>query len=169
MIEILVYLNDTNMGDDNNARGVGNELAALYRSQNEVVEYKETHLLTIEEIEKALSKNGKIIITAAGNHTLKPLATIKEKFMDKVFIAWGAHQIHNDTLKIASQFDLVHFPRGICGFAAKQTLGNKLVEIAGVPHNLTQKTIDEAYDKFKDRIPSSSEKQLLVILSGDAP
>lgn len=41
MLEILVYLNNVNIGDDNSARGVGNELIALYSSYQEIAEYKE--------------------------------------------------------------------------------------------------------------------------------
>lgn len=129
---------------------------------------KEAFLLDIREnLLKEDSRNKGIILAAevASIDILRQL-----KLHKNIVIAHSSHQFTKDHAALKDVADIVALPKYVVTDEILKAIENPqttLIQTAGVAHNLSPKSIEEAFQNNKDSIPSASS-YLGIILGGDA-
>ena len=124
----------------------------------------------IADIQKNFSVNtpNKGIVVAAEVTSIDVLRQIKPQ--KNIVIAHSSHQFTQDHASLKDVADIVALPRYIVTSEVSKVIESPqttLIQTAGVPHNLSPKSIEEAYQNNKDSIPFAPQ-YLGIILGGDA-
>jgi mitochondrial fission protein ELM1 len=169
---LYVIYDESKAGDKNQVLGVANALKEHLPSNTLEIQFdvkkKNEFLTDVRSSLKPESKNKGIVI-AAGVETIDIIKELMPQ--DNLVISHSSHQYTKEHGLLRNVADIVALPRYVVTPDIQddiETQQTTLVQTTGVPHNLSINTINEAYQKNKDQIPSASQ-YMGVILGGDAP
>ncbi|MDF3033930.1 MAG: hypothetical protein K0R76_884 [Alphaproteobacteria bacterium] len=165
----LLY-DGTRAGEKNQVLGVANALDKLLPKSTV---RKEFDLKDREAFLSAIDKNlaesqNKGIIIAAEAGSIAVLTQLKPR--PNIVIVHSSHQYTKDHASLRNVADVVALPQYVITreiLEALQSPYTVLVQTAGVPHNLSPRDIQAAYEKDGRNLPSAPS-YLGVILGGDA-
>lgn len=171
--ETVLYLiyDDSRAGEKNQVLGVANSLKKNLPANTLQIEYdlkkKNDFLTDIRSKIRPNSKNRGIVIAAE----VESINVLKELGpQENLVISHSSHQYTKDHANLKNIADIVALPRYVVTPEILLTIESPttvLVQTVGVPHNLSQESIKEAYQKSKDNLPSA-QNYVGVILGGDA-
>jgi hypothetical protein len=160
------------VGEKNQVHGITQALKEYLPKDTVQKEFelkdKEAFLANIQEnLFKEDSKN-KGIILAAEVGGIDVLSQLKPQ--KNIVIAHSSHQFTKEHSNLKDAVDIVALPQYVVTgevLKAIESPDTTLIQTAGVPHNLSPKAIEEAFENNKGIIPVAP-KYLGVILGGDA-
>lgn len=176
-VRCFIVVNENNIGDLNQGLGLCGSL------KNKLPQFKATTFFTHQKSalfrainEQLLHSKKKVLLLGVGQASIEVLREASKHFQEKLFIVHLSHQLFESPanlsqVSLVGVADVVILPNHALTDAFLDRLkGSKthLIETVGVLHGLTQEELEGAYNKSKNEIPTS-DKYLVVILSGDAP
>jgi mitochondrial fission protein ELM1 len=188
-IQVVHYFTDPAFfGDERHAIGVKNALQNIFkpyanRYQEKkwfASQYDEFKIYIAQQLELRAYIFGKnSFILGIGTHGLNMFSKLVHDFpsiRNHFFLVWSGHQYISGLETLAGKVNIIALP-GHAITADIQALlqhsSTKIFPMIGVPHNLTQKTIAEAYEQWQRNSAVKSipvaKKYIRVILGGDAP
>lgn len=171
--DTLLYLiyDSSRAGEKNQVLGVANALKRDLPTNTLQLEFdlkKKDEFLTDVRSNIKHGSNKKGIVIAAEVESINILRELGAQ--NNLVISHSSHQWTKDHARLKDVADVVALPRYVVSAEAKDSIESPhtmLVQMTGVPHNLSKDSIHEAYQYSKNSIPNS-DKYVGVILGGDA-
>lgn len=189
------------LGDKNQAIGIKNALTQLLQKNNTKSEHKideneivvlaeEFDVNNLNELEIKICKDMKSdenvihkqIIIGIGDHGLKVLPALKQKFQGNkdILVTWASHQPVKGFENFLDELDIVALPQHVFVTTDEKVfLGHKakLVKTIGVAHNVTTDVLKKEFSDWGKNeknqevaLKIANSKNLMgVFLGGDAP
>lgn len=167
---LYLFYNDKNVGEKSQVLGIARSLKQFLPDTVEKTfkpEGKETLLSDVRQNFREGSGNKGILVTA-GNDGIAFLADLGQQ--PNMAMAHSSHQYTKDHGKLRNVADIVALPKHAVSpetLEAIQSPHTRVIQTAGVAHNLSPADIQQAYHGQKANVPDA-QKYLGIILGGDA-
>ena len=171
---LLVVLNEGRIGDQNQLNGIVDELSKT-QSKWSINYLKNIQTSEIEAaIGQACKNSYKLALLTSGPDGIKVIDNISSKLCPSVLVVSSAHMLFKDHINILGKVNILALPSYSFDneFEHKaEKVGTKIVKTLGVAHNITLKSIEDEYNRFKDRFSwlKKQDKIAMIVLGGDAP
>jgi len=167
---LYLFYNDKNVGEKNQVLGIARFLKQSFPDMTETtvkLEDQETLLSDVRENFQEGSGNKGILVTA-GNDGIALLEHLGAQ--PNMVLAHSSHQWTEDHNRLKGVADIVSLPRHDItpeNLGSLESPYTRVIQTAGVAHNLSVADIQKAYHEQKGTLPNAS-KYLGIILGGDA-
>jgi hypothetical protein len=174
---LIIIHNGENVGDKNQSLGIATALEAEQSSGTVTREEFSTKAQAVDVLHEkiaALAEGKQPILISAGSSGLSILHALKQTHPDVKSI-WSGHQVFSELglFETDSAPNVMAFPKHqqshIPEYLKAKT---QLVLTDGVPHNVSESTIEADRAAFREKVgalPEFVRKTVVVILPGDAP
>jgi hypothetical protein len=169
-LEVVAVINQRNFGEQSQVRGV---CAAMSQRLPEI-QIHEISADEIDQLKAACQGQQKVVFVTSGVDGAKAVNALAGQNFPNATYVHTNHMVLPEHASLLTEAQFIALPKhAISEVFLEEANGKtvKIIQTVGVPHNVTDKMMENAYEKDREAFSwiADQPKVAMVILGGDAP